>query len=165
MLSAQKYSVARLPRSTSVSRFSKFRFFKKPRPTSHTLQLMNHEEGFLNSRDAQKLSAQEPSFFRRRLPPRSPVLQFRNHRVGVRNPRRVCSARLPPFRPPLPFFHTSPRARTLQPINRGADPPNPHEDQASWAQGSSFPVPQNSGIPSRASFLETHARQPNDANR
>ena len=36
-------------------------FFKKPRPTSHTLQFMNHEEGFLNSRDAQKLSAQAPS--------------------------------------------------------------------------------------------------------
>ena len=60
-MSAQKYSVARLPRSTSASRFSAFLFLKKPRPTSHTLQFMNHEEGFLNSRDAQKLSAQAPS--------------------------------------------------------------------------------------------------------
>ena len=64
-MSAQKYSVARLPRSTSASRFSAFRLFKKPRPTAHTLQLVNHEEGFLNSREAQKLSAQEPSLVRR----------------------------------------------------------------------------------------------------
>ena len=60
-MSAQKYPVARLSRSTSAPRFPAFRFSKKPRPTKHTLQLMNHEEGFLNSRDAQKPSAQEPS--------------------------------------------------------------------------------------------------------